>query len=230
MRLKVIHLQNFLEKLDRDLDEIFQLTNSLKKDRFYSEHVLISLEQESSKLKLIKEKILNQIISNPPPNLIDELMVKNNSNSLAFINNNLKFNEKYNYESLADQNLKEEELITFSNIKNSELIYLEENKFQQKNTTDNIDLENKNNSKIENVSVNSLNSINSANNETTSKNADLIIESKEKNNIQNVKKFKFFDNEEKKETNPKPIILNNDKTKQELATKKASTFKFIFKD
>ena len=227
MRLKVIHLQNFLEKLDRDLDEIFQLTNSLKKDRFYSEHVLISLEQESSKLKFIKEKILNQIISNPPPNLINELMVKNNSNSLAFNNNNLKFNENYNYESLANQNLKEEELITFSNIKNSELIYIEENKFHQKNTTDNSDLESKKINKIENVPVNSINSVN---NETTSKNADLIIESIDKNNTQNVKKFKFFDNEEKKEASPKPIILNTDKIKQEVPTKKASTFKFIFKD
>ncbi len=114
MRLKVIHLYNYLEKIDRDISELEVFYDTLQKDRTYSEQVLLSLEQERHKLKKLKETLLNQIIESSPLSLITDFDTSKTTqkDELTPIENSIK-PEGPIWEERAKQN------ITFSNPTNT---------------------------------------------------------------------------------------------------------------
>ncbi len=66
MQLKVIYLINHLDKIERDSEEIENLQHNLQKDRSYSTQVQETLKIQAKNLSLLKEKILSQVIKNPP--------------------------------------------------------------------------------------------------------------------------------------------------------------------
>ena len=69
MQLKVIHLLNHLEKINRDLQEIDALQASIKDDRNYSQKVRSSLKEESVRLRRLQAKIETQTVLNAPAEL-----------------------------------------------------------------------------------------------------------------------------------------------------------------
>jgi hypothetical protein len=72
VKLKAIHLLRRLERIDRDLEELQQLQNSIQEDRAYARTLKESLSEEFSRLRQFKSRILTQIITNPPPELSGE--------------------------------------------------------------------------------------------------------------------------------------------------------------
>ena len=66
MHLKAVHLCNHLRKIERDIEEIEMLSNSLQKDRTYTPQLRSSLQEEVQKLNALREKILTQVIKDPP--------------------------------------------------------------------------------------------------------------------------------------------------------------------
>ena len=66
MKIKVIHLLRRLERIERDLEELEQLDKSLQDGREYTSRLRDSLVEESLRLKQLKQRILSQVIKNPP--------------------------------------------------------------------------------------------------------------------------------------------------------------------
>ena len=71
MRLKVIHLSNYLQKVERDIEEIHSLKSSLHENRSYAKSINNSLLEEEEKLASLREKILKQVIKVPSHFSID---------------------------------------------------------------------------------------------------------------------------------------------------------------
>ncbi|MBI3396502.1 MAG: hypothetical protein HY042_11745 [Spirochaetia bacterium] len=66
VKLKAAHLLRRLEQIDRDLEELERLRNSIKDDRHYAERIRASLAEEIVRLKELESRILGQVIKNPP--------------------------------------------------------------------------------------------------------------------------------------------------------------------
>lgn len=66
MNLKVIHLIRKLERIDRDLEEIQTMLNTIQMDREYSKKLKDSLIDEYHRLKQLKTTILKQVVLIPP--------------------------------------------------------------------------------------------------------------------------------------------------------------------
>lgn len=71
--IKVIHILNHLEKIDRDINEIEQMRNQLQLDRTYTAVVQESLNTEMSRLTKLQNTIGSLIINNPPAHLVLDL-------------------------------------------------------------------------------------------------------------------------------------------------------------
>lgn len=69
MKLKVIHLIRRLERIERDLEELQNLENSLSPDREYASRLYDSMQEEEIRLSNMKNRILSQVVKNPPQNL-----------------------------------------------------------------------------------------------------------------------------------------------------------------
>ncbi|MCB1317294.1 MAG: hypothetical protein KDK34_07210 [Leptospiraceae bacterium] len=69
MNLKVVHLLNHLDWIERDLKEIAGLESALQDDRTYSQRVRQSLRDEALRLQELQRKILGQVIKNPPKDI-----------------------------------------------------------------------------------------------------------------------------------------------------------------
>lgn len=65
MSLRVVHLLRKTERIDRDLEELDSLLNSLQMDREYSGRLRDSLVDESFRLRQLKQKINSQVIRIP---------------------------------------------------------------------------------------------------------------------------------------------------------------------
>lgn len=65
MSLRVVHLLRKTERIDRDLEELDSLLNSLQMDREYSSRLKDSLIDESFRLRQLKQKINSQVIRIP---------------------------------------------------------------------------------------------------------------------------------------------------------------------
>ncbi|MBW7858591.1 MAG: hypothetical protein H3C43_09955 [Leptonema sp. (in: Bacteria)] len=65
MNLRVAHLLRKTERIDRDLEELDSLLNSLQMDREYSIRLRDSLIDESFRLRQLKQKINGQVIRIP---------------------------------------------------------------------------------------------------------------------------------------------------------------------
>ncbi len=72
MKLKAIHLLHRLERLDRDLEELQLLQNSIQADRAYARTLKESLMEEFGRLRQLKSRILSQVIRTPPAGLTGE--------------------------------------------------------------------------------------------------------------------------------------------------------------
>ncbi|GIX41763.1 MAG: hypothetical protein KatS3mg129_1496 [Leptospiraceae bacterium] len=66
MNLKVIHLIRKIERIERDMEEIQTLLNTLQMDREYSKKLKDSLIEEYHRLKKLRSTILKQIVHIPP--------------------------------------------------------------------------------------------------------------------------------------------------------------------
>ena len=67
MQLKVIHLFNHLQKIERDIAELNTLKSSLQDSRTYTSRIRLALDEERESLQSMEHKILNQVVKNPPP-------------------------------------------------------------------------------------------------------------------------------------------------------------------
>jgi len=79
INLKVIHLIRKIERIDRDMEEIQTLLNTLQMDREYSKKIKDSLIEEYHRLKQLKSMILKQVIHIPPnfENFVEEVLTNN---------------------------------------------------------------------------------------------------------------------------------------------------------
>ncbi len=81
MHLKTIHLSNHLNKIERDIEEMENLATSLKNDRSYASQLHRSLKEETQKLNELREKILAQVIKEPPKFLIEYISTTSSQKS-----------------------------------------------------------------------------------------------------------------------------------------------------
>ena len=95
MMIKVIHILNHLEKIDRDIKEIEHMRNQLQLDRTYSAVVQESLNVEMTRLTRLQNTIGSLVISNPPVHLVTD------------IEDHIKGNEARPISQLANQMLKQ---------------------------------------------------------------------------------------------------------------------------
>ncbi len=79
MNLKVIHLIRKVERIDRDIEEIQTLLNTLQMDREYSQSLKDFLIDEYHRLKNLKKEILRQTVKFPENflHLINDVIEKN---------------------------------------------------------------------------------------------------------------------------------------------------------
>jgi len=85
INLKVIHLIRKIERIDRDMEEIQTLLNTLQMDREYSKKIKDSLIEEYHRLKQLKSIILKQVIHIPPnfENFVEEVLTNNKKENQA---------------------------------------------------------------------------------------------------------------------------------------------------
>ncbi len=62
-----------VERIDRDLEELENIQNSIREDRDYAGRLRESLIDESIRLDNLKGRIFSQIVINPPKNLVESL-------------------------------------------------------------------------------------------------------------------------------------------------------------
>ncbi len=72
MKLKVIHLIRRLERIERDLEELGNLQNTIHEDREYAGRLRDSLVEETLRLKKLRNRLYSQIIKNPPVEALQE--------------------------------------------------------------------------------------------------------------------------------------------------------------
>lgn len=66
MKIKVIHLLRRVERIDRDLEELDRLRATIQEDRDYADRVRDSLTEEARRLGDLRERILTQVVKDPP--------------------------------------------------------------------------------------------------------------------------------------------------------------------
>ncbi len=79
INLKVIHLIRKIERIDRDMEEIQTLLNTLQMDREYSKKIKDSLIEEYHRLKQLKSMILKQVVHIPHnfEDFVEEVLTNN---------------------------------------------------------------------------------------------------------------------------------------------------------
>lgn len=65
MKLRAVHLIRHVERVDRDLEELRRLEQSLKEDRGYAARLRDSLIDETMRLEQIKNRIMSQVVKAP---------------------------------------------------------------------------------------------------------------------------------------------------------------------
>ncbi len=81
MKLKVIHLLSYLEKIERDLEGLDHLMNRIQKSRSYSPDLLSSFQRESERLSQIREELMLQKIKIPSNVNVEQLELLSPSSS-----------------------------------------------------------------------------------------------------------------------------------------------------
>lgn len=65
MKLRAVHLIRHVERVERDLEELRRLEQSLKEDRGYAARLRDSLIDETMRLEQIKNRIMSQVVKAP---------------------------------------------------------------------------------------------------------------------------------------------------------------------
>ncbi|MBL8019770.1 MAG: hypothetical protein JNM27_08910 [Leptospirales bacterium] len=65
MKLRAVHLIRHVERVERDLEELRRLEQSLKEDRGYAVRLRDSLIDETMRLEQIKSRIMSQVVKAP---------------------------------------------------------------------------------------------------------------------------------------------------------------------
>jgi len=109
INLKVIHLIRKIERIDRDMEEIQTLLNTLQMDREYSKKIKDSLIEEYHRLKQLKSMILKQVVHIPPnfENFVEEVLTNNKKENQSIeIESNVKLKPNLTQNIMQDPSYK----------------------------------------------------------------------------------------------------------------------------